>query len=360
LVLQGIPVFVTGDFNSPSHLDWTPEVAKVRPEVRYPVLWPASAALARAGFRDSYREVYPDPAANPGFTWTPGGPESDPHEVFDRIDWVLASGPARAIDSEIVGERGNPEVDIAFKTYPTDHRGVVSTYEVIPERPLPFAAVAERRVFVGDELLVRVHARGGSTVEIVADTRTANGPEIEPGARGSNDGDATKNLKRGCRSDCQRWFSFPTDTLSPGRYEADLHAPDGRVISRSPFWLYAAGTKPSVTVARPVYRVGEPIEVDVRAAPGMRWDWVAVFKAVGGSKHPDASTCNATPCGSGNYRVGQHTGSLIEGRTVIKGDWPYDVEGAWPLMPGRYEIRLLLDDGYRQLAFSAPFKVVAP
>ena len=33
LAAAGIPVFLTGDFNSPSHLDWTPEVATVRPEV---------------------------------------------------------------------------------------------------------------------------------------------------------------------------------------------------------------------------------------------------------------------------------------------------------------------------------------
>jgi len=32
----------------------------------------------------------------------------------------------------------------------------------------------------------------------------------------------------------------------------------------------------------------------------------------------------------------------------------------WPLQPGNYEIRLLLDDGYRSAATSAPFKVVQP
>ena len=89
-----------------------------------------SRALADAGFRDSYREVHPDPVAVPGFTWTPGGPESVPNEVHDRIDWVLASGRARAVESEIVGERGGPDVDIAIEPYPTDHRGVVSTFVV--------------------------------------------------------------------------------------------------------------------------------------------------------------------------------------------------------------------------------------
>src|SRR6185369_14020183 len=106
LAASGMPTFLTGDFNSPSHLDWTAAVSAVRPEVPYPVDWPVSRALADAGFRDSNRDAHPDPVAVPGFTWTPGGPESDPHEVHDRIDWVLASGPASPLDSTVVGEAG--------------------------------------------------------------------------------------------------------------------------------------------------------------------------------------------------------------------------------------------------------------
>ena len=95
LAAGGVPVFLTGDFNSPSHLDWTPAVAAIRADVPFPVDWPVSRALATAGFRDSYRAVHPDPVAIPGFTWTPGGPESDPREVHDRIDWVSRWVPRR-------------------------------------------------------------------------------------------------------------------------------------------------------------------------------------------------------------------------------------------------------------------------
>ena len=84
-----VPVFLTGDFNSPSHLDWTPAVAASRPEVPYAVAWPASKALADAGFRDSYRDAHPDPVLDPGYTWSPGGPETLKKDFFDRIDWVL-------------------------------------------------------------------------------------------------------------------------------------------------------------------------------------------------------------------------------------------------------------------------------
>jgi len=39
-------------------------------------------------FRDSYREIHPDPVATPGITWTSGYPvpHRDPNETIDRID----------------------------------------------------------------------------------------------------------------------------------------------------------------------------------------------------------------------------------------------------------------------------------
>src|SRR6185369_15438339 len=121
LAARGIPVFLTGDFNSPSHLDWTAAVAKARQAVPYAVRWPASKALAGDGFRDSYRDVHPDPVADPGFTWSPGGPETQKHDFFDRIDWVLHAGPSTTVSSLLVGEKGNPQVDLAFhRPYPTD------------------------------------------------------------------------------------------------------------------------------------------------------------------------------------------------------------------------------------------------
>jgi len=141
LAAGGIPVFLTGDFNSPSHLDWTEAVSAVRDVVRYPFAWPVSVALANAGFRDSYRRVHPDPVAVPGFTWTPGSPEAVKNEVNDRIDWVLSAGPAAARDSRVVGEAGGPDVEIPFNPWPTDHRGVVSTFDVTPGVAPVMAAV---------------------------------------------------------------------------------------------------------------------------------------------------------------------------------------------------------------------------
>jgi endonuclease/exonuclease/phosphatase family metal-dependent hydrolase len=340
LAASGVPVFLTGDFNSPSHLDWTPAVAAVRDQVRYPVDWPVSAALAGAGFRDSYREVHPDPVAVPGFTWTPPGTlESVPDEVYDRIDWVLVQGPAETLGTALVGEPGGPDVDVEHDPYPTDHRGVVSTFRVTPADPDPFAAVASRRVFVGDDLTVHAHGPGAR----VALVRAGNRPATALASRsmgGMDDADLT----------------FPTGGLAPGAHEALLVDAAGAVVSRSPFWLYAAGTRPSLRTMKEVYEVGEPIRVRWRAAPGYRWDWMGVF-APGRGPAQNAEDCNAGACGNGHYLLYHYTDTLIQGSTLI-GPASFDGYRSWPLKVGTYEIRLLMDDGYRLLAISNSFKVV--
>jgi endonuclease/exonuclease/phosphatase family metal-dependent hydrolase len=336
----GIPVFLTGDFNSPSHLDWTPAVDAVREEVRYPVVWPVSDALADAGFHDSYRDVHPDPVAVPGFTWTPPGTlESVADEVYDRIDWVLFQGPAETLGTKLVGESGGPDVDVERDPYPTDHRGVVSTFRVTAADPGPFAAVAARRVFVGDELGVRFHGPGDRIVLV----RAGNGPEGALAARGTGGG--TDGV-----------VTFPTGELEPGAHEALLLGSGDAVLSRSRFWVYAAGTVPSVRTAKDVYEVGEPIRVRWRAAPGYRFDWLGVF-APGRGPAKNAEGCNAGTCGNGHYLVYGYTGAKIQGSTLIG---PDSLAGyrTWPLKTGTYEFRLLMDDGYRLLAISDTFKVV--
>jgi hypothetical protein len=40
LVDDGIPVFLTGDFNAPSHLDWTTDEVGTRKHMKYALEWP--------------------------------------------------------------------------------------------------------------------------------------------------------------------------------------------------------------------------------------------------------------------------------------------------------------------------------
>lgn len=345
LAQAGIPVFLTGDFNSPAHLDWTPAVAAVRPEVRFPFDWPVSSALAAAGFRDSYRDVHPDPVATPGFTWTPGGPESIRDEVHDRIDWVLASGPAQAVESEIVGEAGGPDVDVAVDPYPTDHRGVVSTFELSPAETPDLVAVESRRLSVGDELRVRFHAPG------------APGERVAVVRAGGTAGDAVLVQPTGAGSPEDGTVVFSTAGLEPAAYEAALLDGAGSPLSRSPFWLYAPGAPTTVVTSEDVYASGEPIGVSWTNAPGMRWDWLGIYAPGKGGESPKATSCSASSCGNGRYLLYEYTRASIEGSTAFTADSLVGV-GSWPLQPGNYEIRLLLDDGFRTIATSSPFKVV--
>jgi len=117
-----VPVVLTGDFNSPSHLD--------RPDVE----WPVTKAAQEAGLRDSYREANPDPVADPGHTWSPIHPVhedgSGRPEPQDRIDFVLHRG-LTVLDSRTF-VRGTPSrwPDVAGNDWPSDHAAVVTTFAV--------------------------------------------------------------------------------------------------------------------------------------------------------------------------------------------------------------------------------------
>lgn len=148
LLEVGIPVFLAGDFNAPSHLDWTSATVGLRRHVRAAVPWPVSGAVEAAGFRDAWREVHPDPLAEPGLTWwaerpPTGGYEPGPDTPDDRIDMVYVAGPARVLDSRIIGEAGRADVAISVDPWPSDHRAVVVTVEVVP---LPMAQPPGSRV----------------------------------------------------------------------------------------------------------------------------------------------------------------------------------------------------------------------
>ncbi len=112
---DAIPLVIAGDFNSPSHLDWTPAASPLHCNLT--VEWPVSRDMADTGFLDAYRQIHPDPVAQPGRTWTPRNPRS----WQDRIDYVYYRGAhlhctdARVIDQHPV-------------QWPSDHAAVLSTF----------------------------------------------------------------------------------------------------------------------------------------------------------------------------------------------------------------------------------------
>ncbi|GCE50821.1 exonuclease III [Thermosporothrix hazakensis] len=117
------PILIGGDFNSGSHLDWIDTTA---PQHGGHVLpWPVSKAMEQAGFRDSYREIHPDPLAEPGYTWSPIAP-ADPH---DRIDYIYYRNTTQR------GATLQPLASLVIEShperYPSDHGAVLTTFRII-------------------------------------------------------------------------------------------------------------------------------------------------------------------------------------------------------------------------------------
>lgn len=130
-----VPVLLVGDYNSPSHLDWTAET--VEEHCGYgPVEWPTTKILEEAGLTDSYRVAHPDPAADPGTTWSPlypyhDGDSGDP-EPQDRIDYVTHAGDDLTVADSVTIVDGDPTPvpNHADNEWPTDHAGVLTTFTV--------------------------------------------------------------------------------------------------------------------------------------------------------------------------------------------------------------------------------------
>lgn len=113
--------FVFGDFNEPSHRDWTAATVKAGLQPM-PVAYPSVQALEQRGFVDLFRVVYPDPVARPGFTWTPTSDPKSKDDHHDRIDFTLARARAlKVIAAGIAGEK-SPQADIVVSPWPSDHR----------------------------------------------------------------------------------------------------------------------------------------------------------------------------------------------------------------------------------------------
>jgi endonuclease/exonuclease/phosphatase family metal-dependent hydrolase len=313
---RGVPTFLTGDFNSPSHLDWNPAAAAARPQVKYPLRWPVSAALERAGFRDSYREIHPDPVARPGLTWTAGTPPPRvrKRETLDRIDWVTVNGPATTLASRLVGEPGGPDVDVGVP-WGSDHRAVASTFDVTPA-PAPPLAHAEPRV-----------VRRGSPVTIRY--IGARGRAKRVGILRAHGGRPIASLPIADTSDHRAAF-FGTTGLRPGSYRAALLS-SGQVVASSRFWVLAEDARPQIRTSRRVYAPGDPIRLRWRGMPGNRFDWVGIFK---GGRTLDLY----------GYLGFGYLGALPNGHvSMTKAD-------LGTLAPGRYVAGLFLDDGYALLA----------
>ena len=147
---SGLPVFLTGDFNEASHLDWT-QAAKTAGVHNAVVPWPASIKVENTGLLDSYREMHPNEVTAPGNTWSPvygpdylyqSGPNEGKLEPQDRIDFVHYAGVnVSATSSSTIGpDDGISDIGLAAG-FPSDHRAVVTSFSLVPEPSTRWLAV---------------------------------------------------------------------------------------------------------------------------------------------------------------------------------------------------------------------------
>lgn len=125
----GMPVFLSGDFNEPSHLDWTKQAADNDMHFAMQVDWPVSKAILEVGLEDAWRNVHSDVLEQNGITWTTNKSEN---EVYDRIDFVYHNLQGKWITKSVarVGRMDN-DGDIKIGGYESDHFAVLSYYSTI-------------------------------------------------------------------------------------------------------------------------------------------------------------------------------------------------------------------------------------
>lgn len=150
---SGALVFFAGDLNEPSHLDWREDTKDLWDHNGCVVSWHSSLELYAAGFIDTFREKYPDPIANPGFTWPADNKDAPLKSLAwavdaderDRIDFVYyyPHKDLRLQEVKIVGPTGtilrgqrveqdttDPILLPAGECWPSDHKGLFVTFRL--------------------------------------------------------------------------------------------------------------------------------------------------------------------------------------------------------------------------------------
>ena len=331
-VVAGYPTFLTGDFNEPSSLDYTAETIGTREGIDEVVPWPVSERLFGIGFHDTFRDVHPDPLANPGLTHD--DPDFKGDGGGDRIDYVYAGGPVETLDSQLVGKTGDADVDIGFETWSSDHRAVLSTFDLEPVE-LPTTVSLDRRLLtVGDELTVAPNAPDAeaSTVAVVPE-----GGEASAALSSQESGDVGDTL------------SVDTAELEPGGYDVVLADDAGDEVARNTFWVRARDAEVQVSTDRSTYGVGDPVQVEWEDGPANRWDWIGLFRAGADDTEDD------------DYLLWGYTGGHDSGALPPSVDGAMTLDGSsqghpWPLPPGDYVVHYLITDQYESVG-SAAFTV---
>ena len=150
---QGRLVILGGDFNEPSHLDWQEDTKNLRDHHGVVINWDCSYMLQNAGYKDAYREKYPNPVTHPAFTYGAGNKDADVKDLIctegvddrDRIDFIYYQPNERITlkDIKLVGpveDFYKGKVMLVEKTqdpiltlegmWPSDHKSNLAVFEI--------------------------------------------------------------------------------------------------------------------------------------------------------------------------------------------------------------------------------------
>lgn len=143
------PIILMGDFNEPSHLDWTDDQKNMFDHNGVVYEWESTKTMENGGFTDAYRAFFPDEMRNPGITWpsfthdresTSWTPKADER---DRIDYIFYKGIGVSTKyASLVGPKESYVFDKLSSSYnsnenfisdslpwPSDHKGVFAILE---------------------------------------------------------------------------------------------------------------------------------------------------------------------------------------------------------------------------------------
>lgn len=146
-------IIIAGDFNEPSHLDWTAKTKNLFDHHGAIVPWDCSTLLYAAGFKDTFRVRYANPITHPGFTYPSynkdapiekltWAPEADERERIDYIYYKTSTNKLKLKDIKILGpvetvlnaqkqEKDSKDIFLTPKNvWPTDHKGLIATFEI--------------------------------------------------------------------------------------------------------------------------------------------------------------------------------------------------------------------------------------
>jgi endonuclease/exonuclease/phosphatase family metal-dependent hydrolase len=147
---KGNLVFLGGDFNEPSHRDWIDANKHLYDHNGVIMQWNNTVALESAGFKDTYREIYPNPVSHPGFTYPANNPLvsieklawSPEADDRDRIDFIFYQptgglslksvsiiGPDESIArNQRIKETSQDPFMLPIDVWPSDHKALLAVF----------------------------------------------------------------------------------------------------------------------------------------------------------------------------------------------------------------------------------------